>query len=746
MPVTPFTAFGTERLKDFPAKTVPTGSDIIYVGDASNAYIEVYSTIAQIGSAILSTTSTASQVLLSGALTSPSWSTATYPATTLANQLLYSPAANTITGLATANNGVLITSNTGVPSISSTLPNAVQLNITSLGVVSTGVWLGTAIGMSVGGTNAALLPNNGGIVYSNATQLQILSGTSTANQVLLSGSSAAPSWSTATYPASTTINQILYSSANNTVTGLATANSSVLATSSTGVPSWIGPLTNGQLLIGSSGATPVAATLTQGSGVTIVSGPGTITISATGSGGTVTSVAAGTGLTASPSPITGSGTISLSIPVAVTNGGTGLTSTTANQLLYSSANNTIAGLATGNNGVLITSSGGAPSISSTLPTTVQQNITTLGTINTQLNITENGPVILNGISTSTINNNEVAIQLSNSNVTGSGLILRWDAGNGIGIQNTSFQNWLYQGSTSVLSVKTANNTLDDGTGQFTLVNTGTPLLTVRIPTGSVSYTANGLLSTGGVQGNSYVASATGSSGGYWIFNPSTTGNIYHIFSTTSGGLTFQDVINAKTPLVLGTNGSCSSLKNTIDDSTGASTWNGLLTVASGGATISGATNINTAVSAGITNIGNTSNSLTLYGAPIGIATGSSLATDVNIGTGTPYTGSIHIADGTGNSHIFIGNNAAPSFTTILGLVTINNGGVSATSIGAGTYAGAITIGNSSATLALNAPTTCGSTFTLAGNATLALQAVPLQQLQNSANASSFYPHTYCGGV
>lgn len=46
----------------------------------------------------------------------------------------------------------------------------------------------------------------------------------------------------------------------------------------------IGQLTNGQLRIGSTGNVPVAATLTQGPGITIVNGPGSITISATGSG------------------------------------------------------------------------------------------------------------------------------------------------------------------------------------------------------------------------------------------------------------------------------------------------------------------------------------------------------------------------------------------------------------------------------------------------------------------------------
>jgi hypothetical protein len=68
--------------------------------------------------------------------------------------------------------------------------------------------------------------------------------------------------------------------------------------------------TDGQLLIGnSSGGGLTKATLTQGSGVTITNGNGTITINATGSGGSVTSVASGNGLTGGP--ITTTGTLSI---------------------------------------------------------------------------------------------------------------------------------------------------------------------------------------------------------------------------------------------------------------------------------------------------------------------------------------------------------------------------------------------------------------------------------------------------
>ena len=48
---------------------------------------------------------------------------------------------------------------------------------------------------------------------------------------------------------------------------------------------FIGPLTNGQLPIGSTGADPVAATLTAGTNITITNTAGSITISASGPGG-----------------------------------------------------------------------------------------------------------------------------------------------------------------------------------------------------------------------------------------------------------------------------------------------------------------------------------------------------------------------------------------------------------------------------------------------------------------------------
>lgn len=160
---------------------------------------------------------------------------------------------------------------------------------TTSGNAATAVWTlagstSFPISLANGGTGKSLTASAGGIVWCDADSMEILAGVAAANRILLSGNLATPSWSTATYPATTTINQLLYSSAANTITGLATANSAMLATNSSGVPAWIGPLTNGQLLIGSTGATPVAATLSAGAGISIANAAGSITISGTGSG------------------------------------------------------------------------------------------------------------------------------------------------------------------------------------------------------------------------------------------------------------------------------------------------------------------------------------------------------------------------------------------------------------------------------------------------------------------------------
>ncbi len=130
--------------------------------------------------------------------------------------------------------------------------------------------------LNKGGTNANLTASDGGIFYCTPTAGAILAGTMTANQVLLSGISgglSAPAWSTATYPPTTVLNQLLYSSSDNVIEGLATAVNSVLVTDgTTGIP-FLGDTlpdavqSNISTIGGTTGATVYVGNVSAGSSV-----------------------------------------------------------------------------------------------------------------------------------------------------------------------------------------------------------------------------------------------------------------------------------------------------------------------------------------------------------------------------------------------------------------------------------------------------------------------------------------------
>ena len=79
----------------------------------------------------------------------------------LVNQLAYYEATgNAVSGLSTSNNGVLITSSLGVPSISSTLPSAVQTNITAVATNAiTNAMAAKMPAFTLKGNNTGLLAN-----------------------------------------------------------------------------------------------------------------------------------------------------------------------------------------------------------------------------------------------------------------------------------------------------------------------------------------------------------------------------------------------------------------------------------------------------------------------------------------------------------------------------------------------------------------------------------------------------------
>lgn len=223
----------------------------------------------------------------------------------------YATSGTAVSGLTSSANQVLTTDGSNIATFSSTLPSAVQGNITTVGTVTSGTWNGTVITVTYGGSGRASATAYaliaGGTTSTGAHQSL---ATGSTGQVLQSaGNAAIPAYSTATYPSTATnsgrvmradgtnwvqststfadtysASTLLYSNGANAVTGLATANSATLVTNSSGVPAWTASMTNGQVLIGSTGATPTPATLTAGTGVSIGVGAASITINTTGGG------------------------------------------------------------------------------------------------------------------------------------------------------------------------------------------------------------------------------------------------------------------------------------------------------------------------------------------------------------------------------------------------------------------------------------------------------------------------------
>lgn len=88
-----------------------------------------------------------------------------------------------------------------------------------------------------GGTGASSFANYS-VIASSSTGSALAAVPGTVSGSVLQYSATGPVFSTASYPVTTTANQLLFSSANNVVGGLSTANNSVLTTNGFGVPSF----------------------------------------------------------------------------------------------------------------------------------------------------------------------------------------------------------------------------------------------------------------------------------------------------------------------------------------------------------------------------------------------------------------------------------------------------------------------------------------------------------------------------
>lgn len=183
-------------------------------------------------------------------------------------------------------------------------------------IVASGTANDLAYYATTGKALSALATANDGVLVTSAAGVpSILAGPGVTGKVLSSNAAGAPSWTTATFPGTVgavgtilrsdgtnwiattstfadtyAVSTLLYAGTANTVTGLATTNSAALVTNGSGVPAWQA-VSSGQILIGTTAGAPTAAAINSGTGIIVANGSGSITISATGGGLAVATIA-----------------------------------------------------------------------------------------------------------------------------------------------------------------------------------------------------------------------------------------------------------------------------------------------------------------------------------------------------------------------------------------------------------------------------------------------------------------------
>lgn len=143
---------------------------------------------------------TSGQILQStGGATNPAYTSATYPSSTTANQILYSSSNNQVGGLTSAATSALVTNSSSVPSFTSgsTANRVLRTDGTtvSFAQVAAATDVSGQLPLANGGTNKNIGAVAGAIVFSDADSFE-LTAAGTTGQLLTSNGSGTPTWTT----------------------------------------------------------------------------------------------------------------------------------------------------------------------------------------------------------------------------------------------------------------------------------------------------------------------------------------------------------------------------------------------------------------------------------------------------------------------------------------------------------------------------------------------------------------------
>lgn len=329
-------------------------------------------------------------------------------------------------------------------------------------------WSGQ-LALARGGSNASLTASNGGIVYSDASAMAVLSGTATAGQHLVSGSNAAPSWSTSTFPSTSAAGTVLASLTANTITATAAPVLGIPGTTM-GTLALSGSTSGTVTLTPQATAGSPTLTLPNTTGTLAASATAPITLNATTGAIGITAAAltrtddTNVTLTLGGTPTTAllaatSITAGWTGQLAVGRGGTGAATFTANGVLYGNTTSAIQVTAQGAANSVLIANAGAPAFSAT---------PTVTSITTTADSTIHGVIVGQGAGS-------VATNVA--------------AGPGVLAANTTGANNIAVGSSALAVNTTGAANIGIGTNALTANTTGTN--NVAIGTGALDVNTTG---------------------------------------------------------------------------------------------------------------------------------------------------------------------------------------------------------------------------------------------------------------
>ena len=454
-----------------------------------------------------STTTMAGKVNFTGTVSLPSGSVSAGSIGLTTNDLMVGVGGYG-SALPTAISGVLVTNGSGVPSISSTLPNGLTMNNATIGGTS-----------SINTSGAITTTNTLGAGAATVTSLNAGSGAITTTGTVSGGTG------TFTNLSGTTMTGALAMGSNN-ITGAGTITGTTIT--GTSVSAGSGTISTTGAVDGGTGvftSTLSAVGLTSTGGLTVSGGTTNIatTDASTVNIGSGAANANAINIGNSGSTTTFLGTVNMPSG-SVSASSIGLTT---NDLMVGVAGHGSA-LATANNGVLVTDGSGVPSINATLPSAVQGNITSVGTITSGV---WNGTAIANA----NLANSTIAIGSTGStlSVTGSPISLGGAAGN-VELNLAHANTWTGAQTFGATALTSATTSISAQTNNWAL-NTSNSYFLVSATSGE---TVTGILARPG--GSIIVLVNTGS-------NPITLSN-GNVSSTAANQFHFQgaeDVIMAQ---------------------------------------------------------------------------------------------------------------------------------------------------------------------------------------------------------